>query len=138
MERPSLVVILCFRHGTISKNGAFSNDLKGVVMENFPGGKPLDPHFFSLRTHLLSAPSSNSNFVPMSLSVQKSSYHCCKKLEISMWLCGLIIFEVKHLWFCLTCSLPFTSYFLGTYLLDGVLVQKICSVGGPLLETKLH
>ena len=38
------------------KNGAFSNDLKGVVIEHFPGGKPPDPHFCSLRSHLVSAP----------------------------------------------------------------------------------
>ena len=25
-------------------------------MRNFPGGKPPDPHFYSLRSHLVSAP----------------------------------------------------------------------------------
>ena len=33
-----------------------SNDLKGVVMENFSGGKPPDPHFSFLRSHRLSTP----------------------------------------------------------------------------------
>ena len=52
-ERLSLVVIFS---SVISKNGAFSSDLKGVVMKNFSGGKPTDPHFCSLRSHLVSAP----------------------------------------------------------------------------------
>ena len=52
-ERLSLVVIFS---SVISKNGAFSSDLKGVVMKNFSGGKHPDPHFSSLRSHLVSAP----------------------------------------------------------------------------------
>ena len=52
-ERLSLVVIFS---SVISKNGAFSSDLKGLVMKNFSGGKPPDPHLFSLRSHLVSAP----------------------------------------------------------------------------------
>ena len=39
-------------NATFSKNGALSNDLKGVVMKNFPKGKPPDPCFSSLRLHL--------------------------------------------------------------------------------------
>ena len=39
-----------------SPNRAFSNDLKGVVMKNFPGGKPPDPRASSLRSLLVSAP----------------------------------------------------------------------------------
>ena len=36
--------------------GHFSNDLKGVVMKNFPRGKPLDHGFCLLCLHLVSAP----------------------------------------------------------------------------------
>ena len=55
-ERLSLVVIFAFVSGTFSKNGAFSSDLKGVVMRNFPGGMPPDPNFCSLPSRLISAP----------------------------------------------------------------------------------
>ena len=43
-------------NGRFSKNGAFPNDLKGVVMKSSPGGKPRYSHFFSLCLHLISAP----------------------------------------------------------------------------------
>ena len=66
-ERLSLVVIFS---SVISKNGAFSSDLKGVVMKNFSGGKPPDPHFFSLRSHLVSAPPPNMKFVATGLVKQ--------------------------------------------------------------------
>ena len=56
MERLSLIVILASVVSTFSKNGAFSNDLMGVVMKNFPGGKPPDPRFYFLRSHLISVP----------------------------------------------------------------------------------
>ena len=40
------------------ENGEFSKDPKGVVMKDFLGGKPVDPHFYSLRSHIASAPQS--------------------------------------------------------------------------------
>ena len=50
------VTILYFSKWQILRKGAFSNDLKGMVMENIPGGKPPDPHFCFLHSHIVSAP----------------------------------------------------------------------------------
>ena len=47
-------------------------DLKGVVMKNFPGGKPPDPPFWSLPSHLVSAP--KISFVPTGLSFQTTPF----------------------------------------------------------------
>ena len=55
-EKTPSVVIICFFHGKFSKNWAFSNDLKGVVMKIISGGKPPDPQFSILRSHRLSTP----------------------------------------------------------------------------------
>ena len=44
---------LLFLMAHFPKNGAFSNDLKGVVMKYFPRGKPPDNHF---SLHIVSAP----------------------------------------------------------------------------------
>ena len=44
-ERTLPVVIFAPFYGKFSKNWAFSNDLKGVVMENFPGASLPDPIF---------------------------------------------------------------------------------------------
>ena len=66
VERLSLVVILDSVNSTFSKDGAFSNDLKGVVMKIFPGGKPPDPHLCSFHSLLVSAPP-KMNFVPTGL-----------------------------------------------------------------------
>ena len=41
-------------------------------MKNFPGGKPPDPHFWSLRSHLVSAP--KISFVPTGLSFQTTPF----------------------------------------------------------------
>ena len=61
-------------NSTFSKNGSFSNDLKGVVMKNFPGGKPPNPRFCSL---LVSAPP-NMNFVPTGLFANIRIHNCDK------------------------------------------------------------
>ena len=53
------------KNDTFSKNRVFSNDLKGVVMENFTGGKPPDPVFPSFALTSFQPP--NINFVPTGL-----------------------------------------------------------------------
>ena len=55
-EKTPSVVIICFFHGKFSKNWAFFNHLKGVVMTIVSGGKPPDPQFSFLRSHRLSTP----------------------------------------------------------------------------------
>ena len=42
-------------NGRVPKT-AFSNDLKDVVMKNFPGGLPPDPHLCLFRLHMVSVP----------------------------------------------------------------------------------
>ena len=61
IERPSLVMILASVNGTLSKNGAFSNDLKGVIMKFFPG----PPFLLASLAPRFSFP--NMNFVPTGL-----------------------------------------------------------------------
>ena len=65
MERLSLAVILDSVNSTFSKNGAFSNDLKGVVMKNFAGGSPRTPIFAHFACFSFQPP--KMNFVPTGL-----------------------------------------------------------------------
>ena len=54
--------MICRNRG-FSKNGVFSSDLKGMVMKNFPWGKPQGSQLCLLREHLVSA-SPNSATTP--------------------------------------------------------------------------
>ena len=56
MERPSLVVVLCLCQWHIFQKLGISQQSRGCGHEKFPGGKPTDPHFRSLRSYLVSAP----------------------------------------------------------------------------------
>ena len=67
-EKLSLVAILCFRHWrNFQKWGAFQRS-KGRSHETFSRGKPSDPRFCSLCSHLVSA-YSIMKFVPTGLSM---------------------------------------------------------------------
>ena len=81
-------------NGTFSKNGAISSNLKGGIMENFPGGKPPDPRFLVALLAFLFSPQyeirSNSD---------RKFFQATAKSNVLSTFCSLSVFLMALLFF---------------------------------------
>ena len=69
VERPSSIVILCFRQWHIFQKWGVFQRSKGHGYEKFSQGPAPRSTYCSLRSHLISAPPPNINFVPTGLNI---------------------------------------------------------------------